>query len=1085
MAELQRQALVDGHDDDRRLVTVLFVDVAGFTGMAEQDEAENVRDLLNDLFEQIVPIVERSGGSVDKFIGDCLMAVFGAPVAHEDDARRAVSVALALRPALARFNEVHSLQLAVHTGINTGFVVAGKLGAGTRPGYSVIGDAVNVASRLCAASLPGEILIGADTRKLLGEEFELQDGGAAAVRGRAREVAFYRVLGARPVRARLPRDRFSSRFVGRESELSLISSTLGELVTGQRGTVLEDAASESAALGGTALIQGEAGVGKTRLLTEVRVAAEAAGLHWVEGRVPSFGLDPAYSIARSLLESDLGLEPEDDGKTRQDKVRAHLGDLPFQDRGQQAWLEQALLLDADGNVSPQAFAGEEGPGLSARLCAYFARAARTRPLSVCVDDVHWLDKASLDLLRDMVALAAEYPIFFLLVGRPDPPHVWQDLRLAAAAAAPGRLLEITLMPLSRAETRELLANLVRMEEIPISLEQLVQSKAEGNPFFAMEILRHLAQVGALVEDDGKFRLARTIAHLQIPDTVRGLIASRIDGLEEEPRRCLQEAAVIGRNFSPRLLCAAMALQQEQLAPVLGELAALELVRVRRREPEVEYGFQHALTQEAAYDGLLTKTKKQIHGRVAEAALRVFPPETPGLAALLAYHFSRSENWEEAREWSLRAAECAVAMAADQDACSYCELALASLLTAFDQEWEAMLGDSVEWFFQRLEPFRQLRTLDRLLGPAVAFQEKMARARGADDPRTLAAQGLVAACHLSRGAYPEAIQMLEQTLAAWHPAVGDSRPSEARLLFLLGIGYRNQDRFVEAEAALRRALALARSGTTSLASLIPPLYLYLSAVLSCSGQLAENLQLIEEALAKPEVKESGEYWELTSHLVDTFYTLGEWDRAVALGESAAGKIANPFVRAMFFINLAGPLSGMGRTAEAERCLSEAVARFEEQGKPRELAYALQESAENQLKRGEVGEAEQSAQRSLALLTQIGWAEHSERARTLFTLAGIALARRDLPAAAECLEESSSLAEGKFEGLHPFRAELLFRRGQVSLLQGRTAEALRERREAMEIYEKMSGPAHPRIRQMEEEWEKLAPPTGARPDRGGDS
>ncbi len=1045
--------------DDRRLVTVLFVDVPGFCLLAEASDTEGVRDLLHEVFGKIEAVVEQFGGLVDKVVGDRLMAVFGAPVSDEHHADMAVLAAMAIRPVIADFNRRRSVDLPFHAGLNTGLVVAGTVGAGPRRAYSVIGDSVNVASRLCELSEPGEILVGSETRRLLGDHFNCDEAEHAPLRGRREAVSVYRVQGPNPGWSQSTGGRFASAFVGRDVELRLVRQAEEKLA---RGT------------GALLFVAGDAGVGKTRLTSEIRLDAARQAIRWIEYRAPLFGLHPAHSMALSLLESDLGLVDGESASSRRHKI-AQRTDRPFADRAADVsgWLEELIGVGSDASPEPGPLSVDALPDLWTEVCAYFGEVASIEPIVMCFDDVQWLDASSLALLGKLISLAATHPILFLLVGRHEPRDVWNNLRQAAASSRPAHLTEISLAPLSKAETRELLSNLLAPSRVPLEIEQTVNEKAEGNPFFVEELLRHLIDLRLLVREPGRqgFHLAGNLTKSQIPNTVRGVIASRLDRLPAPHRQRLREASIIGRSFSCGLLAAVAGEDAEEVARQLADLQALELVALTN-DRRFAYCFQHPLVQEVTYESVLLKERKELHRQVGEAAQRLFPENTPGLPAFLAYHFSRSEDWEKAQPCLVEAAAHAMRVAADTDALAYYEQAMSALLMAFEQDWEARVGDPVQWFLDQLEPLWQMRRLDRLLEPALLFQRRLSERCGAHDARTLAAQGIVAGCYVQAGSYPQAIDLIQETLARWKVAAEHSEAAEARLLLLLGIAYRNQDQYPESEKALRRALILADSDTRIRSAIVPVTILYLSSVLYLSGRVREDKQLIEEALERPEVRQSGHYWDMQHNLIETLVTLGEWEEAVALGRRCLAETENPYARAHVLENLGLALHACRQLDEAEEVLTRAVQAFEQLRKTRELAEGLRELAETQLTRTEVADAERSAERALSLMDELGWPSDSERARVLLTNAAVEGAKGNLDMAQRHLEQSRRAAIRSLGRLHPFQAELFYRTAEMELRRGRRERSAGYLRRATRMLAELGGGDHPRIRQMEKSWKDLA-------------
>ncbi len=475
--------------DERRLVTILFADLAGFTALAERLDPEEVQELLNRCFDVLAPCVERYGGTIDKFMGDAMMVLFGAPVAHDNDAERAIRAALDVRATLTGFNLEQGVDLAVHQGISTGRVLAGSVGGGTRHDYSVIGDAVNVASRLEDMSAPNEILIGPDTHTLAGHLFDTEAAGAISVRGRTESIEVHRIMGAAANVAASVLSRLRAPLVGREKELQILTDALGALAQG-RGSVLH--------------VVGEAGLGKTRLVAEARKAPNEDGFTWLEGQAVSIGQNVSYGPVRQMIEATIGWLPDDDRSERLAKaerravsllsaMREHEFDFIAALLGVETAEHRAWLSCLDEDVFRER--------LHAIVTHYFRQLALEKPLVLVFEDLHWIDSSTASLIRELALLAGSTPVLLCLVSRPDlEESYFRPERIAAGCT--GHFQELDLRPLSPGESKKLVTQLLGSARLPAGLEQGVEDRAEGNPFFIQEILCSLI-ASRSIEEDGK------------------------------------------------------------------------------------------------------------------------------------------------------------------------------------------------------------------------------------------------------------------------------------------------------------------------------------------------------------------------------------------------------------------------------------------------------------------------------------------------------------------------------------------------------------------------------------------------------
>lgn len=596
---------------ERKQVTVLFADLSGFTAIAERLDPEDTRQIVARVFEFGAAIVARYQGRIEKFVGDAIMAIFGVPAAHEDDPQRAVRAALELHDAVARLSpEVEArcgVAIALHSGVNTGIVVTGELrfDHGTA---GPLGDTINTAARLMAAAPGGQIWIGPETRRLVEAHFDLEDLGGLDFKGKGQPLAVARLLGLRSrAREAALAHRFSGSFVGRQAELGAL---LGA------AELMRDGAAQAAG------ICGDAGTGKTRLIAEFRARA-GADLQWLEGRAYPYAKDIPYAPLIDLLSRVWRVEETDSPALVRGKVEAGVGGVLGAGAGEvlPLFLHLYHLEQAPGVViEREAFQGR----LLAALQRMLAELARARPTVVCLQDLHWADPSSRALIADLVAGLAS-PVLLLVNYRPG------------YAPPPGMRVQ-DLQELSPRQTGELLASLLQGEPPP-ALAAFVAERSDGNPFYVEEVVNSLAETGVLVRGGAGWSLTRALADAALPATIRGLIAARIDRLDESRRRLLRHASVVGREFMVTII-ALVTEDAGGLAPGLAQLQAADLIRQRRLEPELEYMFKHALTQDVAYEGLLKAERALLHARTARAMEQVFAGRIPEFVETLAYHYQR-------------------------------------------------------------------------------------------------------------------------------------------------------------------------------------------------------------------------------------------------------------------------------------------------------------------------------------------------------------------------------------------------------------------------------------------------------------
>ena len=679
LAELQRyipKQLTDkirasGHiEGERRQVTVVFADLSGFTSLAERLDPEELTSVVNDCMKELIEAVYQYEGMVHQIIGDCVMAVFGAPIALEDDAERALRAALAMRERLEGFNKrwLEKLEepLALHTGISSGTVITGNVGTDVRLSYNVTGDTVNVASRLQDVASRGQILVAQSTYRLTHGAFEFRPLEPVRVKGKKDALEVFELLEAKTQRDTMRGlEGLISPLVGREWECKVIRKAIAATKLGHSALVL---------------VYGDAGVGKSRLLEEVR-SCESEGVTWLEGRCFASTQTLSYAPILDLLRRHIGIAERQSVEEQQTALRRFIETRFSADPEAYAVLAQLLSLplsEAENGVLKK-LKGEE---FRARFFAIVEQGllslAQQQPVVVMIDDLHSADASCVDLLASILPLLKQARLTFIIVtrSRQTPTALWNKLEPALLGCR-DQLVEIPLQSLSNEKSRSLMEALLGGDYLPEPLTAEILDKSEGNPFFLEEVLRSLIESGALALHNGKRTLTMPIGVIRVPDTLQGVLLSRLDRLSEELRQLAQKAAVIGRVFHYRIL--------ERIADVNNslreQLATLELsglVHERCRIPELEFIFKHALTQEVAYQTLLTPARKVLHRKVGEALESIFRDRIEEFAGVLAYHFFSAESWQKALDYSLRSGEAAFRVCAYPEARGHYARALESL-----------------------------------------------------------------------------------------------------------------------------------------------------------------------------------------------------------------------------------------------------------------------------------------------------------------------------------------------------------------------------------------------------------------------
>lgn len=665
-ASLPEAALCDA---DRRDVTILFADLSGFTALSERLDAEDVRAFQAALFEQLAQATIRYGGFVDKFMGDAILAVFGAPVAHEDDPERALRSALDMLHRAAALSSDWEPRLGqpvdLHVAVHTGPVVAGSLGHAAGATYEVTGDTVNTASRLLGAAAPGTIVVSDSTQVLTRHAFLFEAAGEVALRGKAQPVRIHRLLGilSEPRSARgLAAFGLAAPIVGRDDELKRLVMAFERTEQGRAELVS---------------LVGEAGEGKSRLIEEFLARLEADGRL---GRITvrraacsSLGA-PTYGVFGALLREAYQVRADDPLHVAHTKLAAQLRSL-----GAQAGVNEVVapvlsyVLGLDPmrprDLDPEQL--KRQISLAARILLE-QRLQRTG-LLIVVEDFHWADAASSDLLRDVTDHLADWPLMVLLSHRPDASAP----RVSRAAQS-----VIQLSPLSPEQTRSLVAGLFGRanRNVFAEVQDFVATRAGGNPLFIEEMVRSLVTTGVLVNEGSGWTSTAPCTAITVPPTLQGLLLSRVDNLPAEARRLLQEAAVLGAVFDEELLLA-VASDAERAEAALKHLAKADLIQRVDAEREMgRYRFKHALVHEAVYQNLLISRRSELHeraGRALEQATGAYPERLSDLEAL-GHHWSLSADKARGARYLTAAGDWARALYANEDAIRHYGRALHTL-----------------------------------------------------------------------------------------------------------------------------------------------------------------------------------------------------------------------------------------------------------------------------------------------------------------------------------------------------------------------------------------------------------------------
>jgi class 3 adenylate cyclase len=533
-------------EGERKYVTAMFSDLSGYTAMSEKLDPEEVKEITTRIFADVGSIVSRYEGFVEKYIGDAVVTLFGVPKAHEDDHLRAIKAAREIHESIDRVagqcEQKIGRRLAFHTGINTGLVVTGQVNI-EKGIHGVAGDAINLASRLCGIAKPGEILASESTYSQCKGTFSFERLDPVSLKGKAEPVTSYRLVGERGETLRgLATHGLSSPLVGRSAELAAIKASVNRLLDGQ---------------GGIMSVIGEAGLGKSRLMAEIRRLYQNEHLLWLEGRTLSYSNKISYWPFREILWQYAGITELDSDIQAWGKFETKISDLfPAESNEILPYLASLAGLGTKGELGKN-LARMDGDSVGKQIYLssrrFFERLAQITPVVLIFEDLHWADESTVALIAHLFPLIMRVPVLICGISRPEDTTPASRLREIAVMDHERRYTEIRINPLSPTECTNLMENLLLIENLPSRIRKIMVQKADGNPFFLEEIMRTLIDRSAVVNENGRWRVSASIDTITIPDTVQGVIIARIDRLDEELKLVLKTASVIGRTFFYRVL----------------------------------------------------------------------------------------------------------------------------------------------------------------------------------------------------------------------------------------------------------------------------------------------------------------------------------------------------------------------------------------------------------------------------------------------------------------------------------------------------------------------------------------------------
>jgi class 3 adenylate cyclase/tetratricopeptide (TPR) repeat protein/ribosomal protein L40E len=661
-------------EGERKQVSVLFTDMAGYTTMSEKLDAEEVYALMDQIYEILIHKVTEYGGTVNEFTGDGIMALFGAPIALEDAPQRAIQSSLAIHREIVQFNERMRREKAGHillrmrAGIHTGPVVVGTVGNDLRVTFTAIGDTVNLASRMETLAEAGSTCVSEDTFKLTEGLFRFEGLGEKEIKGKEKPIGVYRVIAPSTSRTRfdVSAERGLTPFVGRERERELLLDAFERARSG-RGQAVS--------------IVSEAGMGKSRLLYEFRKAILNEDVTFLEGKCLSFGRGVAYQPITDILKSNFDIREDDWDPAIRNKVTQGLQAISVEEGPAMPYLLELLSIKDSGiekiTMSPE---GKKDKTIET-LKRIVLKGSEMRPLVMAIEDLHWIDKTSEDVLKYLLESIAGARVLLVLTYRPEFIPTW------GARSYHNQLL---LNRLSNRESLFMATHILDKEQIPpvppllkggggdfrdswgavqleTALEEVILEKTEGIPFFVEEFIKSMKDLGFIERKDSTYRISKELQTIRIPSTIQDIIMARVDALPEGAKELLQVGSLIEREFSYKLIKAAMRLPEEELLRRLSFLKDAELLYERGLFPDSTFVFKHALTREVVYGTLLERKKKDLHIDIGKAIEEVYKDNLEEMYNALAEHFEQGGDFEKAAQYFRWAASRAMRTSARMDA----------------------------------------------------------------------------------------------------------------------------------------------------------------------------------------------------------------------------------------------------------------------------------------------------------------------------------------------------------------------------------------------------------------------------------
>jgi len=1072
----------------RRNVTVLFVDICDYTVLAEEMDSEDLFDLVQKVIRMLVEKVYEYEGTVDKILGDGLMALFGAPIAHENDAERAVRAAMDMQAEIANYNqylkEGVNFGLQLHVGLNSGTVVVGSVGSNMLMDYTAIGDTVNLANRLEEVAEAGMVLVSESVFRSCKALFDFHLIPSLILKGISKEVPGYRLLGIKSRQGSVRGlEGLRAPLVGRDVELQCLKNVVQSLLNQREGQFV--------------LITGEAGIGKSRLTSELKAQIEHTPVRIIEGQSLTYRRSVSYWIFLGLLRNYIDVTDQ----TPPNVVRERLVTKVYDALGGQAaevlpYLEHLFSLEHFDVKAAERLSYLDASQLRQRIFIavrdLLLAEARQRPLMLILEDLHWADDTSLELLLFLIDAIKQAPLLVYAITRPFQGGILGEIASHAQAGLKERFIPIHLKSLSQDQSERLLFELLAIPNLPDELRTDVLQRSAGIPFYLEEILRMLIEEQVIKHEDGQWQLApgKDFIGMGVPDNLRGLILTRFDRLGPEHRKVLQAAAVIGKQFNLHLLAEILhTIKADHLQQLLADLVGRGFILHPSGISTSDFSFRHVLTSDAIYSTLLKRHRRELHGSAAEAIENIYADHLESQIEVLADHYLRSTKLDRALLYLILAGQKAARDYANEQARRHYETALSLFSQASPSASQSYqvhqgLGDVLVFVgeYQSAREHFQIALAvignsdsDRFVTERSILQRKIGTTfeRQGDFERALVhlTDAWASIENIQPSPQVEKAEVLNemgwiQFLRGNFDKAGKNLMDALELVETcrkydviasihnrLGAVAYHQRKYDKASAHVRKSLALRE--TIGDMSGVARLYNNLGLLGLIRGDLRDSETNFTRSIEILERIGDAEGIALSfTNLGLVQYDRGDFDSAEAnLNKSLAvtEQIGHRFYRGRALMYLGRLRTAQGNFGQAEKLLSESIQILEELGAQDDLVDAGYYAAENCFAQVDLDCALSWINESLEMMKDIdkeGLGASVQRGRLLRLRGAIARVQGEYQSAEELLNESANIFSASYERLEA--AKTVLELGNLAYCQDNILEARQHFQEARLLF-----------------------------------